>query len=87
MLENLFKMITINYTEFRKSLKKNLDLACNSHETILIQRPKDKNVILLSLKDYNSMVETYHLLSTKANANRLITSINQVDDEKAKHVQ
>lgn len=71
-------MIAINFTELRKSLKKNLDLACESHETVVIQRANDKSVVLVSLEDYNSMLETAYLFGTKANANRLMASINQI---------
>jgi antitoxin YefM len=75
-------MIAINYTELRKSLKKNLDLACESHETVVIQRPNEKSVVLVSLEDYNSMVETSYLLGTKTNAERLMASIAQAEKGK-----
>jgi len=75
-------MIAINYTELRKSLKKNLDLACESHETVIVQRSNEKSVVLVSLEDYNSMLETSHLLGTKANADRLMASINQAEKVK-----
>ena len=75
-------MRAINYTELRKSLKKNLDLACESHETVVVQRPNEKSVVLVSLEDYNSMVETSHLLGTKANADRLMASIDQAEKGK-----
>lgn len=77
-------MIAINYTELRKSLKKNLDLACESHETVIVQRTNDKSVVLISLEDYNSMVETAYLFSTKNNATRLIESITQAENGSTK---
>ena len=74
-------MIAINYSELRKSLKKNLDLACTSHETIVVQRSADKSVVLISLEEYNSLIETAHLLSTKANAERLTMAFGEADDK------
>lgn len=71
-------MIAINYSELRKSLKKNLDLTCESHEVVVIQRPGGKSVVMISLEDYNSLSETDYLLSTKANKDALFKSIEDV---------
>ncbi|MBC7525334.1 MAG: type II toxin-antitoxin system Phd/YefM family antitoxin [Flavobacterium sp.] len=71
-------MLSINYTELRKSLKKNLDLTSDNHETLIVHRPNGKSVVVLSLEDYNSMAETDYLLSSKANADRLHKSIEDV---------
>ena len=73
-------MLSINYTELRKSLKKNLDLTSDNHETLIVHRPNGKSVVVLALEDYNSLVETDYLLSSKANAERLHKSI---EDTKA----
>lgn len=68
-------MLAINYSELRKSLKKNLDLTCQDHEIIVIQRPGGKSVVMLSLEDYNSITETDYLLSTEANKKALMKNI------------
>lgn len=72
-------MVAVNYSQLRKSLKKNLDLACQEHETVVVQRSNEKSVVIISLEDYNSMVETAYLLGTKKNAQRLTDSIKQLD--------
>lgn len=71
-------MIAANYTEFRTGLKKFLDEVENNHETLIIKRGTGKGTVLLSLDEYNSIIETMHLLSSKANADRLYESINQM---------
>lgn len=71
-------MIAANYTEFRIGLKKYLDEVENNNETLIIKRGTGKGTVLMSLDDYNSMIETMHLLSSKANADRLYESINQM---------
>lgn len=71
-------MIVANYTEFRTGLKKFLDDVENNNETLIIKRGTGKGTVLLSLDEYNSIIETMHLLSSKANADRLYESINQV---------
>jgi antitoxin YefM len=71
-------MIAANYTEFRTGLKKFLDTVENNNETLIIKRGTGKGTVLISLEEYNSIIETMHLLSSKANADRLYESINQM---------
>ena len=71
-------MIAANYTEFRTELKKFLDEVENNNETLIIKRGSGKGTVLISLDEYNSIVETMHLLSSKANAERLYESISQM---------
>lgn len=71
-------MIAVNFTEFRTGLKKFLDNVENNHETLVIKRKSGKGTVLISLEEYNSLMETVHLLSSKANADRLYESIQQM---------
>ena len=71
-------MIAANYTEFRTGLKRYLDDVENNNETLVIKRGTGKGTILLSLVEYNSILETVYLLSSKPNADRLYESINQM---------
>ncbi len=73
-------MIAANYTEFRTGLKKYLDDIEENNETLIIKRNSGKGTVLISLEEYNSMMETVHLLSSKANADRLYESIQQIKD-------
>ena len=71
-------MIAANYTEFRTQLKKFLDRVENDHETLIIKRKSGKGTVVLSMEEYNSIMETVHLLSSKANADHLYESIRQM---------
>ena len=71
-------MIAANYTEFRTELKKYLDKVENNNETLVIKRKSGKGTVLISLDEYNSIMETVYLLSSKANADRLYESIQQM---------
>ena len=71
-------MIAANFTEFRTELKKYLDKVENNHEILVIKRKSGKGTVLISLEEYNSILETVHLLSSKANADRLYESIQQM---------
>lgn len=78
-------MIAANYTEFRTALKKYLDRVEENNETLIIKRGTGKGTVLISLDEYNSIMETVHLLSSKSNADRLYESIQQVKDGKVVH--
>ncbi len=72
-------MIAANYTEFRTKLKELLDSVEDDNETIIIKRNRGKGSVVISLEEYNSLMETAHLLSSKVNADRLRGSIEQLN--------
>jgi antitoxin YefM len=67
----------VNYSEFRKNLKEKLDMVCEDAEPLIVSRTKGKNVVVISLEEYNSWKETLYLLSSKNNRERLLESIEQ----------
>jgi antitoxin YefM len=71
-------MIAANFTEFRTKLKAYLDEVEQNNETLIIKRGSGKGTVLISLDEYNAMLETLHLLSSKKNADRLYESIQQM---------
>ena len=71
-------MLAANYSEFRGDLKKFLDNVEFNKETLIIKRGKGGGTVLISLDEYNSLMETVHLLSTKANSDHLYESIEQM---------
>jgi len=71
-------MIAANYTEFRTNLKSYLDDVEGNNETLIIKRGSGNGTVLLSLAEYNSIMETVHLLSSKKNSERLYESIEQI---------
>lgn len=75
-------MIAANYTEFRTDLKRYLDTVEEDNETLIIKRGVGKGAVLISLDEYNSIMETMHLLSSKANADHLYESIQQMKEGK-----
>jgi len=71
-------MNAANYTEFRTRLKKFLDNVEENNETLIIKRGAGKGTVLISLDEYNSIMETLHLFNSRANADRLYKSIDQM---------
>jgi antitoxin YefM len=79
-------MIAANYSEFRNELKNYLDNVEFNNETLIIKRGSGKGTVLISLDEYNSIMETLHLLSSKKNAKRLFESLEQMKTGKrARH--
>lgn len=75
-------MLAANFTEFRTGLKSFLDSVENNNETLIIKRGSGKGTVIISLDEYNSIMETVHLLSSKANADRLYESMQQMKEGK-----
>ncbi|MDE3183993.1 MAG: type II toxin-antitoxin system prevent-host-death family antitoxin [Bacteroidota bacterium] len=71
-------MEVLNYTEFRKELKSFLDKVSKDEEVIVVSRGKNKNVVVISLNEYNSLKETLYLLSSEKNRKRLQESIDEM---------
>lgn len=70
-------MNAVNYSDLRRNLKTYLDRVHDDRETIIIARKNNENVVMVSIDEYNSLVETAHLLSTESNARHLAESIRQ----------
>lgn len=75
-------MIVANFSEFRSELKKYLDRVEEDNEILILKRSKGKGAVMLSMEEYNSLMETIHLLKSRSNANRLFESIQQAAEEK-----
>ena len=73
-------MIVKQMTEFRKTLKDTLDRVNDNDETVIISRSNDRDVVLLSLRSYNSIQETLYLQSSKKNKERLEKAMKDVED-------
>ncbi len=67
-------MKVVNYTELRLNLKQWLDSVIDDVEEVIIKRKDQKDLVLISLEEYNALVETNYLLSGK-NRTVLLQSI------------
>jgi len=75
-------MQVVNYTEFRRSMKANLDQVSDDGDTVIVSRSDNKNVVVISLKEYNSLKETLHLLSSENNRSRLMSAVDRANKGK-----
>ncbi len=70
-------MITTSISDFRKDIKKYLDSVIDNFETLIINRGKDKGVVIISLDEYNALCSTQHELSSRINEKRLDSAIHK----------
>ena len=72
-------MDAVSYSDLRQNLKTYLDKVYHDHDQLIVTRKNDENLVILSVGEYNSLLETSYLLSSKANADHLKLSIDQLN--------
>ena len=70
-------MRVINFSEARNKLKKVLDQVVNDADYTIISRRDADDAVVISLDQFNRLMETVHLLKSPANAAHLAKSITQ----------
>ena len=70
-------MDAITYTDLRQNLKTHMDRVFQDNAPLIITRKNNENVVLLSIGEYNSLLETNYLLSNEANTEHLRKSMAQ----------
>ena len=78
-------MKILNYTTARKNLAKLMEDVCHTNELTLITKGSNCSTVLLSLKEYSSLVETAYLLKNPKNAAWLKASIASAKNGKVKN--
>jgi antitoxin YefM len=71
-------MKAVNYSELRQNLKANLDIVSDNAELLIVHRPKGKSIVVMSLDEYNSTIETQYLLQSKNNRVRLEQAVENI---------
>ena len=70
-------MRVVSFCDARNNLKDVLDTVASDYSITIIHRRDHQDAVVMSLADYNSMADTIHLLSNKANRDHLARSIAQ----------
>lgn len=70
-------MNAVNYSDLRRNLKSYMDRVYGDRETLIVTRKNNENVVLMSLDEYNSLVETEYVLSSEANAKHVAQSMRK----------
>ena len=73
-------MITASISDFRKDIKEYLNSVTENFETLIINRGKNRGVVVISIEEYNALVTTQHEMSSDANKQRLDSAIKKFKD-------
>ena len=71
-------MRIMTYTNARNNLRQLIDDVVDSSEETVITSKEGRDVVVMSLADYNGWATTNPLLSTPENANRLLKAVEEV---------
>ena len=71
-------MQAISYSQARQILTKTMTAVVENYEPVLITRTTGEDCVLISQAHYRSLEETAYLLRSPANAQRLLSAIEQL---------
>jgi antitoxin YefM len=70
---------TLSYTQLRENLASVMDEVCASRAPVIVTRQRAPSVVMISLEEWESWQETFHLLRSPRNAERLLSAIRGAD--------
>ncbi len=71
-------MKNLKLSEFSENVEFYFDKVSNSSQTITVETDEDNEIVIMSLKEYNSLMATNYELSSRANELRLDSAIENM---------
>lgn len=75
----VLKMLATNFTNVRNNFKKYCDKVIEDAQPVIVTRKDDKNVVIISLEEYNNMQENMYIFSNQEYVERLFESKRQIE--------
>ncbi|ATP41094.1 prevent-host-death protein [Solibacillus sp. R5-41] len=72
-------MDAVHYSVLRDNLKSYMNRVTDDYETLIITRNNNKNVVMMSLDQYNNLMENLHLIGNEVNHAVLMKSMKQLE--------
>jgi antitoxin YefM len=72
-------MPPVSTSDLRQNLARYLDEVSDTRAPLVVTRQGGSSVVMLAEEEYESLVETVHLLRSPANARRLFESLRQAE--------
>ena len=72
-------MVAVNYSTLRSKLKTYCDRATDDAETIIITRKNEKNLVMMGMDTYNSLMENLFLMKNAANRQHILNGIHELE--------
>lgn len=72
-------MLAVNYSTIRNSLKDYCDRVTDENETVIVTRKDEKNVVIISLEEYNALMKAS---KNSLYLNMIDRSIQQIESGK-----
>ena len=73
-------METMSYTALRRNFSCAMSKVCNDHLPIIVTHKNVTPVVMMSLDDYNAILETGYLLGTPNNITALLKSMQEANN-------
>lgn len=68
-------MLAVNYSTIRENLKSYCDKVTDNNETVIVTRKDEKNVVIISLNEWNELQRALHNAEYLGRLNRSIADV------------
>ena len=75
-------MRTANYTELRKNLKEHIEAVIADNDALIVDRGNNTGVVMISLEEYNSIMETEYIMSNPEVLADIQQSLQEISEGK-----
>lgn len=70
----------VNYTEARRNLKSLMDTVIEDRVAVVVTRSKSEPVMMIAKSEFDALMETFHLLRSPRNAERIRAALADIDN-------
>jgi len=70
-------MLSVNYSTIRNNFKAYCDKATDNNETVIVTRKDEKNIVIMSLEQYNSIMKAARNAEYLAKIDRSMEQLSQ----------